>query len=276
MQPTRMFTVLVALTALGAVIGLAQYRTAREAAMERYEEADIPAWTNEPAFSKDVFTFARVQYSVDGRHGLGKSGQFRWMIDFPDSDMNFAWRLQQITSIKVNPEGRVIKITDKELFDYPFLYIVEPGRMTFTDEEVPILRSYLLNGGFVMFDDFWGDREWGNFEQEIKRVFPDRQVEDIPIEHEIFKCVFPLTTKPQVPGLPHALRGRTHERGAEGEEVHYRGIFDDRRRLMAIICHNTDLGDGWEREGNVDYFRQYSEKMAYPMGINIVFYAMTH
>ena len=264
------------LAMLGGAVALAQYRTAREAETDRGETVSTPGWTNAPRFKKDVFTFVRIEYSV-GAHGRGSSGDQRWAIDFPDSDLNFSFRLQQMTSLKVNPDGRVLKITDKELFEYPFIYIVEPGRLSFTEEEVPILRRYLLNGGFLMCDDFWGDREWENFAEELKRVFPERVPVDLPIEHPIFHAVFPLKEKPQVPGLPHALRGRTHERGDEGAEVHYRGISDDKGRLMVIICHNTDLGDGWEREGeNEEYFRQYSEPKAYPMGINIVVYAMTH
>ena len=258
----------------------AQVQTAREA---ESNSVGTPIWKIDEQFQKDVFTFVRIKYSVDGTYGFGHDSRQRWRIDFPDSDLNFSYRLQQITSIKVNPDGRVLEITDKELFDYPFIYIVEPGRLTFTEEEVPILRRYLLSGGFLMFDDFWGDREWSAFHREIKRVFPEREREpiDLPLDHAIFHCVFDLKEKPQVPGLPWAIAnqgtGRTWERGEDGKEVHYRAILDDKGRIMVMICHNTDLGDGWEREGdNEYYFREFSEKKAYPMGINIVFYAMTH
>jgi len=262
---------------LTSLAGLsAQVRTAREA---ESNSIGTPGWKNDDHFQKDVFTFVRIKYSVNGAHGYGHTRQ-RWAIDFPDSDLNFSYRLQQITSIKVNPDGRVLEITDKELFDYPFIYIVEPGRLTFTDEEVPILRRYLLSGGFLMFDDFWGELEWSNFHQEIKRVFPDREPEDLPMEHQIFHCVFDLKEKPQVPGIQWGIAsqytGRTWER-EDAKEVHYRAILDDKGRIMVMICHNTDLGDGWEREGeNEYYFREFSEKKAYPLGINIIFYAMTH
>ena len=125
-------------------------RTAREA---ESHSVGTPTWTNAPGFERDVFTFARVQYSVDGTHGFGRATapEDRWSIDFPDSDLNLSWRLQQITSLKVNPDGAVLNLADRKLRDYPFLYIVEPGRLTFTKEEVPVLRSYLLNGGFLMF-----------------------------------------------------------------------------------------------------------------------------
>ena len=268
--------VLLAFGAAGDRIspGVASMRNPREATTAA---DNMPNWTNPPAFQKDAFTFARIHYSVNGDHGLGKDPETRWAIDSPNSDLNFSWRLQQITSVMADPDGRYIKITDKELFDYPFIYIVEPGRLTWTEEEIPILQRYLLNGGFLMFDDFWANREWQNFGTEMKRLFPKRPIEDLNLEDPIFRAVFELKEKPQVPGLPHFEMGRTHERGIEGEEVHYRGVYDDKRRLMIVICHNTDLGDGWEREGdNADYFRQYSEKKAYPMGINIIVYAMTH
>ena len=264
---------LMPVLALG--VGAAYFRSAREADNQR--GAVNPTWSADEHFRKDVFTFVRIKYRVDGKYGWGHTPD-RWRIDFPDSDLNFSFRLQQITALKVDPDGKVLELTDKELFDYPFIYIVEPGRLTFKEEEIPILRRYLLNGGFLMFDDFWGDWEWSNFYQEIKRVFPNREPEDLLLDHPIFHSVFDLKEKPQVPGIDSFKRGWTYDHhGSGSEEPHYRGIFDDQRRIMVIICHNTDLGDGWEREGdNEEYFHRYSEKCAYPMGINIVFYAMTH
>jgi len=263
-----------------ALRGLTQ-QTPRE--MDKEGGGTAPTWKVEEPFKRDVFTFARLKYSVDGAHGFGKYPELRWRIDAPDSDLNFSFRLQQVTSIKVNPEGKFLSITDKELFDYPFVYIVEAGRLTFQPDEVPILRRYLLNGGFLMCDDFWGDDDWRNFSEELAKVFPDRKAIDLQMDHPIFHCVFDIKAKPQVPGVDWGIQseftGITYERrhNPGAEEVHYRAILDDRGRIMVMICHNTDLGDGWEREGeNEYYFREFSEKKAYPMGINIVFYAMTH
>jgi hypothetical protein len=265
-------------------VGMAQ-RTARELPSHSTE---TPTWTNAPAFQKDVFTFVRLKYSVNGKYGYGHTRpDDRWLIDAPDSDLNFSFRLQQMTSLKVNPDGLFLEIMDKDLFNYPFVYIVEPGRLTFSPEEAKTLRKYLMNGGFLMADDFWGEteyrgkaNEWGNFYQEMKLVFPDREPVELDISHPIFHCVYDLTIKPQIPGLPHAIKnqgtGITWER-EDAKEVHYRAFLDDKGRIMAILCHNTDLGDGWEREGEYEfYFRDFSEKYAYPMGINIIFYAMTH
>jgi hypothetical protein len=181
----------------------------------------------------------------------------------------------------VDPNGKILELTDKELVNYPFLYMIEPGHIELTGDEVKALRKYLLNGGFLMVDDFWGSQEFDNFEFEFKKVFPKRKLIELDLKHPIFHCVFDLKEKPQVPAIQIALQGRpygiTWERGEDGREVHYKAVFDDKGRMMAIVCHNTDLGDGWEREGeNHWYFKEFSEKYAYPMGINIVFYAMTH
>ncbi len=252
------------------------------------DRAGVPDWEVKPEFKHDVFTFARVRYTSFGRGGWGDwgggwrggRGRGRWATDYPDAELNLAFRLQQMTSMKVNPEPVVVDLSSDDIFKYPFLYIVEPGALVFDDAEIDNLRRHLLNGGFLMFDDFWGEREWENVFFEIKRVFPDREIVDLPIEHPIFHCVFDLKEKPQVPSVGVAVHWRgtgvTWER-EDAKEPHYRAIFDDKGRMMVIICQNTDLGDGWEREGEDEwYFREFAEKRAYPMAINIIFYAMTH
>ena len=246
----------------------------------------VPDWESDKEFSHDVFTFVRIRYSSGygrrgyrGRYGRGFRGG-DWATDYPDSDLNFSFRLHQLTSMEVNPDGLVLELTDPRLFDYPFIYIVEPGRLVFSEQEVKILRSYLLNGGFLMIDDFWGEDEWFNLYYEMKRVFPDREPRELSLDHPVFSAVFKLKEKPQIPSIGAAIQGRDYGITWEREDAqipHYKAIYDDKGRMMAIICHNTDLGDGWEREGEDEwYFREFSEKKAYPLGINIVFYAMTH
>jgi hypothetical protein len=253
-------------------------------AQRRYREppvthrAGVPTWEVEKNFTKDVFTFVRIKYTSSGYWGWGGAGQ--WYVDYPDAELNLSFRLQQLTSLKVNPDAKVLEITDRELFNYPFIYIVEPGALQFKEEEVPILRRYLMSGGFLMIDDFWGEDQWRNLYREMKRVLPEREPEDLQLDHQIFNCVFPIKEKPQIPnvglGTASQIHGRTWET-YDSKEPHYRAFFDDKRRMMVMICHNTDLGDGWEREGeNEYYFREFSEKRAYPLGINIIFYAMTH
>ncbi len=266
--------ILMALLLIAGGVAVAQRgygRRQREIRPEMVDRGDVPVWNVEERFKADVFTFVRIRYSSWGGWGGGK-----WATDFPDSDLNFSYRLHELTALEVNPFGQIIELTDEKLFDYPFIYLIEPGDLSFSEEEVVALRRYLDNGGFLMVDDFWGEQEWANFYREIKRVFPNREPVELPLEHEIFHCVYDLKKKPQIPSIGAWRNGQTTERW-DAPEPHYRGIFDDKGRMMAIVCHNTDLGDGWEREGEeVGYFKEYSEKWAYPLGINIVTYAMTH
>jgi len=242
-----------------------------------------PNWTNEPGFEKDVFTFVRVRR--DRAYNCSWSAG-HWHTDFPDSDLNLSFRLQQVTSLKVNPDGRVLRLTDPELFDYPWIYMVEVGSLELRDEEVPILRKYLLNGGVLMADDFWGTVQWNQFESQIKRAIPDRGFVELPMDHPIFHCVFDLKVAKnqlQTPNIGQGIRSQydgvtwEHHDGEECREMHVRAMFDAKGRIMVITTHNCDNGDGWEREGESDYFfHEFSEKRAYPLGFNIIFYLMTH
>jgi hypothetical protein len=214
-----------------------------------------------------------------------------WITDFPDSDLNLSYRLQQLTSLKTDPEGRVLRLTDPTVFDYPWIYMVEPGRMVLRDEEVPILRKYLLNGGVLMADDFWGPVQWDNFAYEINRVFLGREFIELEMTNDLFHCVFDIKVPKNKLQTPNSRQGAsslnpysrfygvTWERhdGVECREMHVRALYDDKGHIMIIATHNCDNGDGWEREGEDDgFFHEFSEKRAYPLGINIVFYLMTH
>jgi len=225
-------------------------------------------------FKQQSFTFVRIQYS-SARAGVYPA----WMIDFPDSDLNFTARFQKVTGLKCDPDGKVMALTNAALSQFPFIYMVEGGQLRLNDAEVVALHQYLSGGGFLMVDDFWGESEWKAFSAQMKRVFPDRESVELPMEHPIFHCFYELHEKPQVPnvmlGIQSQHTGITWER-EDAKQAHYRGLFDDRGRLMAIFCHNTDLGDGWEREGeDAYYYKEFSLKKAYPMGINIVVYALS-
>lgn len=261
-------------------------RTARETASH---STGTPNWTNAPGFEKDVFTFTRLILKPGvGARGWG-GGRLGWVNDYPDSDLNLSFRLQQLTSFNVDPDGRVLKLIDPALFSYPLIYMVQPGRMELRDEEVPLLRKYLLNGGALLADDFWGTREWENFEAQMRRVLPERQWSELPMEHPLLHCVFDLKgpmNNLQVPTIhlwernydPNNPRSTSSFRRGEGsQEMHLRAWFDDQHRIMVIATHNTDNGDGWEREGeNEEYFHTFSETRAYPLAINILFYLMSH
>jgi hypothetical protein len=261
-------------------------RTAREI---RSHSTDTPMWTNAIGFEKDVFTFARIRRAhIPPGTGTTSLRAGFWFTDFPDSDLDLSWRLSTLTSMKVDPDGRVLNLTDPDLQHYPWIYMVEPGTLRLREEEVPALRRYLLTGGVLMADDFWGQVQWDNFAQEIKRALPDRDFQDLPLSHPIFHCVFDIKgsniNQLQTPNFgtgeqsqfPPHVTWEYHD-GEECRDVHVRAILDDKQRIMVIATHNTDNGDGWEREGEYQYFfRTFSEKRAYPLGVNIVFYLMTH
>ncbi|MFO0869350.1 MAG: DUF4159 domain-containing protein [Pirellulales bacterium] len=262
-------TLVVAAAATGAWAQRGGFR--REVRPSDVDRGGVPVWQNDEQFHSDVFTFVRIRYGSYGDWRRGK-----WATDYPDSDLNFSYRLHELTSLEVDPHGKILDLTDDALFDYPFAYLIEPGRMWLEDDEVTALRRYLLNGGFMMIDDFWGEDEWDNLMANLRRVFPDREPVELPLEHEIFHCVYDLQKKPQIPSIHAWYNGMTTERW-DAPEPHYRALFDDHGRMMMIICHNTDVGDGWEREGlDPRYFQEFSEKWSYPLGINIVTYAMTH
>jgi hypothetical protein len=243
----------------------------------RPARGDFPTWDLEPEFNRDVFTFVRVEYDSFGPFGWWD----RWDNDYPDGDWNFSHRLQELTSLVVDPESKVIRLTDPKLFEYPFIYMAGVQTMILSRSERVALRRYLLNGGFLMMDDFWAIEAWINVSREMRAVFPDREPTELSLSHPIFHIVFDLPELPQVVDIRTWREGLTYEHWhgpAEGDVApHFWAYFDDNERMVALLCHNNDLGDGWEREGeNFEYFRQFSERYSYPMGINIVTYAMTH
>lgn len=271
----------------GDVVNESTVKTARETATHS-EGADAPEWTNAPAFAKDVFTYTRVIYRWDPSDRY-TPGMLRWINDYPDSDLNMSYRLSQLTAIKVDPNGRVIKLSDPDLYHYPMLFMEKPWGMRLKDDEVVILRNYLLNGGALWVDDFWMDEQWKSFETEMKQVFPDRNWTELGVDHPLFHCVFDIKAKDmsqlQVPSMPSFRRGSASgfyggwnaRRGDGDPNMHVRAWLDDRGRIMVIATHNTDNGDGFEREGeDPEYFNTFSEKRAYPLGINIIYYIMTH
>lgn len=241
----------------------------------------VPEWSIEGPFRTDVFTFVRLRYRSSGWRGGG------WMNDYPGADLNFSYRLQQLTSMRVHPEGLVLDIDDPQLFTYPFVFMNDPRNVVFSKEEAAILRRYLLNGGFLMVDDFWGDRMWNHLMREMKKVFPEREWVSLPLTHPIFNIPYAVKEKPQVPSedSAHATQNapglyRTWEYEITWERpqpADYRAFLDDKGRILVLICWNTDLSDGWEEEGISEwFFTNFSEKYSYPMGINIIFYALTH
>ena len=239
--------------------------------------AGVPEWDVTDTFRDDIFTFVRIMYHSS--YGGG------WRVDHPAADLNFSYRLEELTSMTVDPEGEILDILDARLFDYPFIFMIDQRSLRLSQAEADLLRRYLLNGGFLMVDDFWGERMMKHFLGEMKKVFPGRDPVKLDLSHPIFHCVFPLDKPPQVPSEDSAHRNRGTRYESWEDEIYgetpapanYQAILDDQGRIMILMCHNTDLSDGWEEEGVSQwFFSAYSEKYSYPMGINIVFYALTH
>ena len=252
---------------------LAQFRRGVRPRRADSNRSDYPQWTIPKGFEQDVFTFVRIRYGAGGRGG--------WRNDYPDCDWNFSYRLQQLTSMEVDPNGRVMTLDDPELTNYPWIYMSNVDGMYLSPDEVAGMKHYLLNGGFLMADDFWTPRAWRSVVKEMEKVFPHRKPRELTIDHEIFNLVYDIPELPRVPSMIAWQQGYMFEPwhgDSEGDEApHFQGYFDDNGRLMALFCHNNDIGDGWEREGeNHEFFEKFSVRLSYPLGINIVTYAMTH
>jgi hypothetical protein len=278
----------------GLVVNEDEIRTAREVGSH---SSGTPNWTNAPGFEDDVFTFTRIIFQNDrsdrsprpGRRG----GGFRWLgwwVDYPDADLNLSYRLQQLTAAKTDPDARVVKLSDPAITEYPMLYMEHAGYMRLSDDEVTALRKYLLNGGCLFVNDFWGSEEWNGFAAEINRVLPNYSWTNLTTDHPVFSFVYDLRQPMQQLQVPTIqFWNQDHDpndpnsplqwrfRGEGSEEMHVRALLDDKQRMIILAIHNSDVSDGWEREGeNEIYFNQFSEKIAYPLGINFVFYLMTH
>lgn len=275
----------------GGTVDENNVRTARETASHA---AETPSWPRTPGFETDGFTFARLIFrnapTGPRIRSRGYGPWLGWWVDYPDADLNLSWRLQQMTSLRTDPDGRVLELMDEDLFDYPLLYLEHAGYMSLSDEEVLRLRGYLTNGGVLFVNDFWNQREWDGFAGQLERVLPGRGWVDLDTGHPLFRCVFDLRRPmhqlrvptmqfwdegfdPQDPlANPHRV-----DRGEGSETMTVRALFDDAGRILVLVIHNSDVSDGWEREGESDaYFNRFSEKTAYPLAINILIYLMLH
>lgn len=229
-----------------------------------------------------TFNFCRGMYTSVRREPRGQG----WWTDYPDADINFSIRLSELTKTRVSrtptgePNHLVVRLTDDALFQCPFLLMEDVGTVSFSDEEIARLRAYLLKGGFLWVDDFWGEWTLESWETEIGRVLPAAEypVKDIGPEHPLYRAMFAFTRLPQIPSIQfwRMTGGETSELGPESAEPRMRGISDAHGRLMVLITHNTDIADAWEREGEDPRFFYLFSPDGYAVGINVLMYTMTH
>jgi uncharacterized protein DUF4159 len=244
-------------------------------------------WHTPPRFATTddfdgSFNYCRGYFTSD-RFEDGGSG---WDTDYPGADNNFSVRLSELTRVRVKldatgqPDYVVVRLNDPLLFHCPMVYMEDVGTARFSEEEVSNLRAYLLKGGFLTVDDFWGSRAWERWEEEIGRVLPSEEypIVDIPPEHPLMHVLYDVKEVEQVSSIQFWMRsgGSVSERGADSARVNFRGIEDERGRLIVVMAHNTDIPDTWEREGESrEYFDRFSPN-GYALGVNIVLYGLTH
>jgi len=225
------------------------------------------------------FRFTRLAYN--GNYlDRGFGGRGSWTTDAPEAEYHLLLGIRRLTRIDaIDPDREQLlarHALSPDLSEFPFLYGVEVGRWYLDDEEARAMREYLLKGGFLMVDDFHGIEQWEGFMESMSRIFPDRDVVEIPDDHEVFHVLYDLDQKVQVPGIGALMGGSACEQCSYGGATpHWRGVFDDKGRLMVAINFNMDLGDAWEHADTPEY-PQPLTALAYRFAISYALYAMTH
>jgi hypothetical protein len=231
------------------------------------EEMKLP----DDYMEKTEWVFARLMYSSVA---LGFHHYESWTIDYPVSDRHLSRGVRRLTRIHARSVEQPTSLKEgDDVYNWPWLYAVEVGHWDLSQEEADKMRDYLMRGGFFMCDDFHGTEEWAIFQESMKRVFPTRPIVDIESSDPIFHTLYDLDERFQVPGAQYLYTGRTYEK--DGFEPRWRGIYDDKGRLMVVICHNMDLGDSWENSDDPRYSEKWSS-LGYRIGVNYIVYSMTH
>ncbi len=224
------------------------------------------------------WTFARLMYpggwndGYAGREAYWTEGFALWTQDYPRADRHFSEAVGRLTRVDVRPVEQAVNLDDgNQIYNWPWLYAVQVGEWGITDDQAKKLRDYLLRGGFFMADDFHGTVEWGVFAESMKRVFPDRPIVDIPDSDPIFHTVYDLGDRYQIVGAEHLETGHK----LDGYVARWRGIYDDKGRIMVAASFNSDIGDSWEWADSPEYPEKYSA-LGVRIGVNYIVYAMTH
>ena len=241
-----------------------------------YENFPLPPDYKE----KTEWAFGRLMYPPVDRpyggfefYGNWKEGGSNWTFDYPRSDRHLAQAVRRLSRVHARSVEQTVNLDEGDQFDWPWLYGVEVGHWDLSDAQARAMREYLLRGGFFMCDDFHGTIEWEVFAASMQKVFPDRTIIEIPDKEAIFHTLYDLDVRYQVPGALYLETGSTFEK--LGKVPHWRGIYDDRGRVMVAICFNMDLGDSWEHADNPLYPQKFSD-LGIRIGMNYIIYAMTH
>lgn len=278
-SPAVRLTLAVLLVAVG---GVASAQRPWDGWGQRWGRFRTPPRFATPEDFDGRFNFCRVMYDSVRREPNGQG----WWTDYPNADLNMSLRLSELTKtlVAVDEEGEpkhvVVRLTDETLFRCPFVVMEDVGTAWFSEQEAERLRSYLLKGGFLWVDDFWGSRAWDAWAAEISKVLPPGEypILDVPAGHPIRHALYDVDRIPQIPSIQFWRRsgGMTSERGYDSAEPHMRAISDARGHVMVLMTHNTDISDAWEREGeDRDFFYTFSVE-GYGVGINVLLYAMSH
>lgn len=231
--------------------------------------AQVHADPNE--YIEGEFAFVRIQYDTYRSSGFGSNS---WQIDFPDADTNFLLGVSRLTNIKVKEHPIVLRLDNEEIFQYPFLYALEMGNgggPYFSELEMANLREYLLRGGFLFIDDFWGTWQWEAFYRSFSQIFPDKELVELKSDHEIYHVFYDIDGPQMIP----AVRNPNNQPEQDVEFASNWAMLDDDGRVMVLINWNSDIGDGWEHTYHPIYPTRYAN-LAYQLGINYLIYSLTH
>jgi hypothetical protein len=235
------------------------------------DENNLPTDSKE----KDEFVFARFRYnSAAGFNGFGGFRGFRrWAADYPKSDRQLIMGVHRLTRIATQPIEHVVAGEDKDIFDWPWIFVEDPGQWRVTEEEGKHLREYLDRGGFIVLDDTHGDFEWATSMEGVRMIIPDAQVEELANNDELFHVLYDLDERFQIPGTRYIWGQRTYR--PDEATPHWRAIRDKTGRIVIAIWHNSDVGDAWEWADSPMY-PERATSLAYRLAINYIIYAMTH
>jgi hypothetical protein len=268
---------------MAAVALLAAAAAAAYAQGYRFREGSLAARYAPPRMPDASFVICRISYRSVRVEPMG----IGWQTDYPFAEINLTTRLSELTKTRVSrdPSGQpnhfVVRLTDDTLFNCPLTLASDVGSLGFTPPEIERLRLYLLKGGFLWVDDFWGTLAWRHWSNEIAKVLPPSEypIEDVPLTDPMLKSMFEVAQVPQITNIQfwRGVGGQTtSERGPDSTEAHLRAIRDRQGHIMVLMTHNTDVADSWEREGeDPGFFYQFSPN-GYALGINVLLHAMTH